>query len=128
MKLTQRQAYKLAYARARKRAKANRRKWLQALRSGKYKQARDTLARDDNGTACAPEDGTSFCCLGVAALVCGFSDRGQPGSQLLQRSCAVLGLTTGDALRLAERNDDKRQRFKTIADAIEKLPLDIYQL
>lgn len=40
--------------------KENRRKWVEALRSGKYAQTRDNL-RDDRG----------FCCLGVLADVAG---------------------------------------------------------
>lgn len=39
--------------------------WIDALRSGKYKQARGALARVD-------EDGcTSYCCLGVLADIAG---------------------------------------------------------
>ena len=39
-----------------KKQKANLKKWIKALRSGKYKQTKDTLCNDKRN---------SFCCLGV---------------------------------------------------------------
>lgn len=42
--------------------KVFKRKWIAALRSGKYKQGRYTLYRNNKDT---------FCCLGVAGHICG---------------------------------------------------------
>ncbi len=47
-------------------------KWLEALRSGKYKQSTSELATIDKTENEATVDGTGFCCLGVAGHLCGY--------------------------------------------------------
>lgn len=110
-------------------------KWLRALRSGKYKQGRSALR--------TPKDG--FCCLGVlcdlhAKATGGKWEKDELGryrylgeAELPPQAVAewagfpgkdvVPGLDpnpTVDGKQLAERNDDGRQRFTTIARLIEK--------
>jgi hypothetical protein len=46
--------------------------WLEALRSGEYRQTRGTLARDKDGNVASfPEEAVEHCCLGVLSdIVC----------------------------------------------------------
>jgi hypothetical protein len=101
---------------------ANRKKWLKALRSGKYKQTTRTLATDERGTPCAPNEGHRFCCLGVAAKVCKFKEAKATGGSL-GNSLRLLGLSPNDETALINLNDREGRRFKTIAKHIEKLPI-----
>lgn len=102
------------------------RKWCEALRSGKYKQATGMLATDDGG----------YCCLGVLAQVA--IDNGIGNWDIFYKSSDYLpdevaqwaGVEdcdphirdprkTGIAGTLAELNDSGAN-FATIADVIEK--------
>jgi hypothetical protein len=120
--------------------------WLEALRSGKFKQGKDALHKEDsNGTQ-------SFCCLGVLGKIC--ADNGlikqpkrvdSPGAGVrynyYSSHCSLDGKlfelsglrdalgkfeanTIDDAYSLAELNDgsefNKRKTFKQIARIIEK--------
>ena len=95
--------------------------WIAALRSGAYKQGRDSLKRGDR-----------FCCLGVACDLAGFNWRRLPPAQravaafrdidasgALNRSLGVDGDVTH---RLAIMNDYDKKTFAEIADYIETLP------
>src|SRR5687767_12329689 len=98
-------------------------KWLEALRSGKYKQARLRM-RHPNGAG--TEDG--FCCLGVLCEVLRPNEwtRSESGSwmhhgnmeypsgQILREA----GLEFNQAKRFAGMNDN-RDTFEEIADHIE---------
>jgi hypothetical protein len=105
-------------------------KWLKALRSGAYSQGRNYLASEESGTA-------KFCCLGVLVdMDEGFDEKtynqwdGTPGrkalvadkneSVLTARLMTRYGLTDVVMDNLIEMNDDKRNRFTTIANWIEK--------
>jgi len=91
----------------------NKARWLEALRSGKYKQGKQRLRKGD-----------SFCCLGV---LCDITDSsGWSGDEYLGHT----GLAPIDVLRgcgvpfcaaeqLATLNDSGRS-FEEIADYIEK--------
>lgn len=101
--------------------------WLAALRSGKYKQVFGALA-----------DADGFCCLGVACEV--LIDRGYDlrkiydvcgirynnnGNELPALACKALGMLSssgsfGEKNSLIRCNDISRNRFKTIANIIEK--------
>lgn len=100
--------------------------WLEALRSGEYKQGRGTMCRvDDNGAY-------SFCCLGVLAdetidtdwYPLGAADaytlghRG-PWGGLGHANMKTLGLSLSAQAALAKANDSGL-RFSSIAKAIEE--------
>lgn len=94
--------------------RANRKKWLAALRSGKYKQTRNTL-KEETPT------GPKYCSLGVAVEVCGFI--GLYGKALQSRDLYALGLSTEQESHCVAMNDEEHKRFKTIANAIEAMPI-----
>lgn len=109
--------------------RANIRKWVKALRSGKYKQGRRQLR---SGTK---KDGYSYCCLGVACEVLGVRYRSKNGT-LPAEAMAMLGVkncqgkyTPGDlSLRsLVMDNDHRRESFKQIAKIIESRPKGLFE-
>jgi len=104
--------------------------WIEALRSGEYRQTRLAL-----------RDGEGFCCLGVACEVAikagvplvqaGEDGYSVPGSGIINRAFlpqsvrAWLGLSTGNGRvsatqALSTLNDRDRRDFNYIADFIEK--------
>lgn len=99
--------------------KANIRKWVKALRSGKYKQAKKKL-----------RDGDRFCCLGVACDISGLAD--WEGETYLGEDLSLpigvmewLGVDQNEVTlpkkyRYATVANDKGKRFSTIANLIEK--------
>lgn len=111
-------------------------KWVEALRSGKYTQARGVL-REEN----------SYCCLGVACDVAGVPWRllasdskkysvphngekfiGLGYENWLSLPGPIrdkLGLAGNQEKDLANMNDFKHLSFKEIADAIEKMPIEL---
>ncbi len=107
-----------------KRARA---KWVDALRSGKYKQTKSALRQGDY-----------YCCLGVACDVLGdgkwdaiaradsweyrFSDGQRKAGDLPVSMLDKLGLSTEEQRVLIDMNDDG-DSFAKIADRIEGLPL-----
>lgn len=117
----------------------NARKWVRALRSGKYQQARKVLGRVVNGE-------TRYCCLGVA---CEIYNKSVPKDERLERieeggevSYAGEAKTLPEKVRewlglqgtvgeihgeagLSARNDNG-VRFKTIADVIESQPEGLF--
>lgn len=110
--------------------KENRKKWVKALRSGKYDQGRSYLKRSDK-----------YCCLGVACEVAGLI--GEPSNKnpqiiyfdnekafLPTSVMSFLGLSSdygrydtgySHEISLAGQND-KGLTFKEIADIIEAEP------
>lgn len=115
---------------------ANARKWVRALRSGKFKQTKKVLARVRAGE-------TRYCCLGVACElyrretkeiekkvvknVVYFDDK---QFTLLRDVQSWLGLE-GDCgeyegSSLAEQNDDG-VKFEKIADIIESQPKGLFR-
>lgn len=86
------------------------RKWVEALRSGKYEQGHGALRKDDK-----------FCCLGVLCDVVdpnGWSeDCYWRGEYALPPSHVLGNLTASDLVYL---NDEKNLSFEQIADYIEK--------
>lgn len=104
-----------------------RRKWVEALRSGKYEQTKGHLY-----------DGKGYCCLGVACVVAGFEP--------YQRACEkwwfkeeanylpfevqqMYGFTSNEGTYgeagdndLASDNDNNGKTFAQIADIIEANP------
>ena len=101
-----------------------RRKWIRALRSGKYEQAYHALRR-----------GTGFCCLGVACDVSGLTEwKKRPDGYFFQYFRAWttlppkvrtrLGLTLYDVRELASQNDSgfpETHTFLEIANTVELL-------
>ena len=117
---------------------ALKKKWLAALRSGKYKKGKKTLLQNPNGDWAGmrgfnPDGALRWCCLGVLADVCGI--RKEIGKHLSTEVLATAGrsqyyvLPQGIQHELAEMNDGKPvlggdvkrgKSFKAIADWIEK--------
>jgi len=99
-------------------------KWLKALRSGKFAQGGGSLCRDDDTGA------TSFCCLGVLAHLDTDEDwkshwsgeyslDGDHG-ELTPRYRDKYGLNMDSCKRLVNLNDTMEWSFKRIATWIEK--------
>jgi hypothetical protein len=96
-------------------------KWLEALRSGEYKQGREALRTVDN----------AYCCLGVLCDIVGvewtFGARGAYGhygdTQKVahpdKRVYEACGLDDSHEGTLVEMNDDAGKTFAEIADWIE---------
>ena len=110
--------------------KANRKLWVDALRSGKYLQARGTLMRR----------GVGYCCLGVACRVFGLSDdeiSKYDNVTHLPQVKKWLGLPLdsegnnggyykdGWYYSLADENDYNKT-FEQIADIIESEPRGLF--
>lgn len=94
------------------------RKWLKALRSGKYKQTRGSLYDDIDG---------GYCCLGVMCKVIdGASDaaiveRSMPGEVLPKyEDISFSVIYNGKLSPLDEINDRAGLSFKCIANVIER--------
>jgi hypothetical protein len=106
--------------------------WVKALRSGKYAQGKNTLARRK------PHGKTQYCCLGVLCDVTGVPRKGDTflrgasityvfGQGVDQNEAFVpysigekLGLPRKTQDVLALMNDDENKNFNEIADYIEK--------
>lgn len=95
-------------------------KWIEALRSGKYKQGTGVLrGKDLSGK-------TRHCCLGVLCEILPpipgvdvedrLMNRGLPGLEV-QTFCQIKD---GEFDKLAHMNDTKRLTFSQIADYIEE--------
>ena len=101
--------------------KANIRKWVKALRSGKFLQVRGTLRGER-------KDGeVGYCCLGVGHKVAGIDDRWEAGT-FVPAASEFFGIESHDpqlwqrngAERSASSMNDAGCKFTTIADAIER--------
>lgn len=92
-------------------------KWLKALRSGKFKQGKEVLFDKEKNT---------YCCLGVACRVqgVGISQGDSFISDHSKRIPILLRGTEDVPEHLAQLNDgttvDRRRTFKQIANYIEK--------
>ena len=89
-------------------------KWVGALRSGKFRQARENLQVVTNKRH-------SYCCLGVLARVAGEKvDDVREGTGALSQSFRRrVGLTSRSEDKLIGLNDGNEQPFSMIADWIE---------
>lgn len=95
--------------------------WLSGLRSGEYKQHRgaltdkfnDYLPRGDEDNK-PIEEGTSFCCIGVAGMIAGFV-----GLMNTNECANFLNLDDSYTNELVKMNDDDHKSFLEIADWIE---------
>lgn len=103
-----------------------RRKWIEALRSGKYKQGKGELGDPDTG----------FCCLGVGCVVLDIPF--YSGDSNNSEFATAVGLHTADSdfsddtgeiqplfwnqPSLMQANDDTNAGFKRIAKFIETHP------
>lgn len=92
----------------------NAKKWVQALRSGRYKQLVGSL-RDDIGE--------HFCCLGVAheCLVGPLHNDRQERYSAVRRA---LGIDTSMTDKLWMMNDRDRKSFAEIADYVDAIIAD----
>lgn len=121
-----------------KRFKINRlrKRWVKALRSGKFAQTTSVLKRKLVGVG--PGDHWGYCCLGVACeLLPGeWTDRGEftvrdrpsepyfNGKNTIPQDedLARFGMTHDEANVLAQAND-RGESFDSIADRIEEMPV-----
>lgn len=94
-------------------------KWVDALRSGKYRQARMQLKERNPGRHC------SYCCLGVLCNV--IDPKGWDGewfrgieTELPFELRRGLGITEDQQNTLVSMNDDDLANFETIAQYIEE--------
>lgn len=99
---------------------ARRKKWVDALRSGKFQQTTQLLHRDTVDESGQPI--TKHCCLGVADLICNLKQK-KDRATLDTPHELKLGLSSSDHCRLWTANDDDGLNFNQIADMIEKLPI-----
>ena len=94
--------------------KQNVRKWVEALRSGDFKQTTGQLYLDG-----------SYCCLGVACVLAGVSIDGEHCNSVLPDAVMEwLGVEDSDPeigeRRATQWNDSEAKKFAEIADLIEK--------
>lgn len=109
------------------------RKWVEALRSGEYKQGRASLKEET-------EKGYTYCCLGVAAEIagCKFTMSYDGGGAFIEGKSRKNGIknpkpvrgytkvpkllhgSEGIPAKLANFNDQSKWSFKKIAAWIEK--------
>lgn len=117
----------------------NARKWVRALRSGKYRQCKGALEKVD-------KDGSKFCCLGVACdlfnrdtsneklertVIDGEANYDENAALLPDPVRAWLSLDSNAGHfehkhSLADKND-RGTRFSTIADIIESQPEGLFR-
>lgn len=103
-------------------------KWVAALRSGDYMQARGRMFRKHPNAGIFPFDEyitpAGYCCLGV--LECIVSGNKEPSNSILsdptQKEISNHRFTYHfrGMLKLVHMNDNLRMSFKQIADFIEK--------
>ena len=84
-------------------------KWLDALRSGEYKQGRECLF-----------DSKGYCCLGVAGKLVDFPVH-LDSLEVYEHIGKLYGLDELDRCKLAIMNDYQSKTFPEIADAIEQM-------
>lgn len=102
--------------------KAFKTKWIKALKSDKYLKGSGTLCRDNSNA----DQGFTWCCLGVAADICGMKNLGnfdfiQIGKKMkgISKVPKILKGTAGTAETLANIND-KSTSFNPVIEYIEK--------
>lgn len=88
-------------------------KWIKALRSGEYAQARGQLR-------CGTRGAYEYCCLGVARLVLNQKARFGAAGYLNRNELKAIGITSEQQETLINKNDNDHWSFKKIADYIEK--------
>jgi hypothetical protein len=84
-------------------------KWVAALRSGEYTQARGVLVE---GPKC-------LCCIGVGYVTKNGLSRLRIGDCDTRKASNDLGLSYNDEFTLLEMNDGEKKSFVEIADYIE---------
>jgi len=98
--------------------KVFKRKWLKALRSGEYEQGKSVLRNSKN----------EYCCLGVAAHICGVISI--TGKQFIELESGIIGISKIPELLIGDLDNaivrklsimnDCGESFNKIADYIEK--------
>lgn len=105
--------------------------WVDALRSGEYKQARGGWFSDKKGNIIPetslsdnPKTATGYCCLGVLRDLCSDSIPSDDGTLLPARDEMADFIGREEMYSLVARNDgtegQKEHSFEEIADYIEK--------
>lgn len=102
----------------------NAKAWVAELRSGKHEQSTCQLC-------VAGAKGDSYCCLGIACLICPIAPDGWKTRALLPKAVTDwLGLRTSSgkwmANQLTTENDIYCKTFSQIADIIESEPEGLF--
>lgn len=83
-------------------------KWVEALRGGNFRQAREQLCIDSR----------TLCCIGVGAVVA--DPEFKPNRDNYTREASIiLGITDEQQEKLVSLNDEDGYSFEEIADYIE---------
>jgi len=93
----------------------NQKKFVQELRTTKFKQCRDILFADDSGNQTSESEATHCCTVGLLASIFGVGNFMNP---------VALTATTG--CLLIDMNDEQGLSFAEIADKIEAAPHDFF--
>lgn len=100
--------------------KANRKRWTDALRSGKYKQTVGAMWRRIVVDIGKTED--LYCALGVAGCVLGIPSHADDNQALdIELARTRLGLGSDGQAQIQHMNDSARMTFEEIADKIEMI-------
>lgn len=96
--------------------RAFKKKWVAALRSGKYKQGMHVLYNPDKET---------YCCLGVAGIICGnIPDQligyGSLDAPLIKIPKSLFGLSAGSTPNKLSIFNDNGKSFRWIAAYIDR--------
>lgn len=101
--------------------KRNRKKWIQSLRSGKFKQGMNYLEK--NG---------KYCCLGVACRVIqpkgsikDFKWEGGSSEALNGSTLELFGITDDDQDQLSDLNDDRAGKWSGKENPAQSAPFEV---
>lgn len=96
----------------------NRLKMIEALRSGKYQQTRNSLARWDNAASLI----YTYCCIGAAAVEIAkmeVFDEFKACNVSTEKAAKSIGLNNAEQFVLVSLNDIQRKSFDQVADFME---------
>lgn len=99
--------------------KVYKKKWLKALRSGKYRQTLQGCLVNKKTSINGKETITGYCCLGVLCDVTDTKQKRQE-SYLTKQSLSKFGFSDSIQRKLASMNDGGHYNFRRIADWISK--------
>lgn len=101
-------------------------KWINALRSGEFRQGQGELRYDMYISGDYSTAHQAYCCLGVLREIVNptdFESENADNNYLSPEQLERYGLTGEEQQILAELNDDKNMSFDEIATYIEKTDL-----
>ena len=93
----------------------NQKKFVQELRTTKFKQCRDILFADNSGKQTSEPEATQCCTVGLLTTMFGVRNFMNP-----------VALTATTACLLIDMNDSEKLSFAQIADKIEENPAKFF--